>query len=79
MADRHQRRAEQDGAVLAEHAVGKETAEQRRQINEPGVKAINVGGEGLWAERPNEHFKTVFEHAIIFVLENKTSGEFGFD
>ena len=45
MADRHQRRADDDGAVLAEHAVGDEPAEERREIDEAGVEAIDVRGE----------------------------------
>ncbi len=51
MADRHQRGAENDGAALAEHAVGQQAAEDRREINEAGVEAVDLRGERLQIER----------------------------
>ena len=56
MADRHQRRAEQDGAMLAEHAVGEDAAEQGREIDEAGIEPVDVRGERLRAERPEHRF-----------------------
>jgi hypothetical protein len=54
MADGHQRSTQQDGAVLAEHAVGEQAAEHRREIDQPGIKSVDLGRERLHAERP-EH------------------------
>src|SRR6516164_4061896 len=39
MAERHQDRADEDGAALAKHAVGKKPAEDRREIDEPSIEA----------------------------------------
>ena len=63
MADRHQRRAEQDGAVLAEHAVGENAAEQRREIDEAGIEPVDVRGERLHVERPEDRFVELLERA----------------
>ncbi len=59
MADRHQRGAEDHGAALTEHVIGKPVSKQRGQVNKPGVKTVNLRCEGLHAERA-EH---AFEHA----------------
>ena len=59
MADRHQRGADDDGAVLAEPAVGDDAADQRREIDEAGIEPVDVGGERLRAEL-SEH---AVEHA----------------
>jgi hypothetical protein len=69
MADRHQRRAEQDGAMLAEHAVGENAAEHRREIDEAGIEAIDVRREWLHSERPEHRFiqlpeRTKPDHAV---------------
>ena len=61
MADRHQGGAEDDGAALAEHAVGEQAAEDRRQIDEPGVEAVDLRGEGLQVERSEHRFQRLFE------------------
>jgi len=53
MADRHQGGAEDDGASLAKHAVGKQPTEERRQINEAGIETVDLRSERLqieWAE-----------------------------
>ncbi len=63
MADRHQRRAEDDGAALAEHAVGQQAAEDRRQINEAGVEAVDLRGEWLRRQRAEDGFQGVPEWA----------------
>jgi hypothetical protein len=69
MADRHQRRAEQDGAMLAEHAVGENAAEDRREIDEAVIEAVDVRRERLHAERPEHRFiqlpeRTEPDHAL---------------
>ena len=63
MADRHQRGAEQDGAVLAEHAIGEQAAEHGREIDEPGVEPVDMRGERLDAERAEHRFEQVLERA----------------
>ena len=47
MAGRHRQRAEENGAAPAEQAVGEESAEDRREINDGGVGAEDGGGERL--------------------------------
>ena len=47
------RRADDDGAALAEQAVGKQAAEDRRQIHEAGVEAVDLRRQGLHASGPN--------------------------
>ncbi len=47
MADRHQRSAEHHGAALAQHTVGQHAADQRREIDERGIEAIDVRRERL--------------------------------
>jgi hypothetical protein len=51
MADRHQHRADHDGAALAERAVGKEAAEDRREINQSGIQSPDLRGQRLHIER----------------------------
>ena len=63
MADRHQRGAEDDGAALAEHAVGQQAAEDRREINEPGVEAVDLRGERLRRQRAEHEFQRAPERA----------------
>ncbi len=46
---------------MPEHAIRDDPAEHRREIDEAGVHAINVGGERLNIERPKQRFKDVFE------------------
>ena len=57
MADRHQRGAEHDGAMLSQHAVGEQPAEYGSEINEPGIETVDVGGEWLGAERTEHRFE----------------------
>ena len=64
MADRHQCRAEHHGPALAEHAVGEQAAEDRREIDEGGVKAVDMRGERLHAERPEQEFETALERRV---------------
>ena len=59
MADSHQRRADDHGAALTEHVIGKPASKDRGQVNKPGIQTINLRCEGLRAERA-EH---AFEHA----------------
>ncbi len=63
MAGRHQRGAENDGAALAEHAVGEQPAENRREINEPGIEAVDLRGQRLQGERPEYQFQHVLERS----------------
>ena len=60
MADRHQGRAEDHGAALAEHPVGQQPSGNRCEIDEAGVEAVDVRDEGLQRQRA-EH---VFQHAL---------------
>ncbi len=61
MADRHQNRADDDGAAPAEHAVGKKPAENRREINQPGIKAPDLRRQRLHVERAEHGFKRVLD------------------
>ena len=54
MAGRHQGGADHDGAALAEQAVGDEAAEERGEIDQPGVEAVDLRCEGLHAERAGD-------------------------
>ena len=51
--------AEDDGAALAEHAVGEEAAEDRREIHQAGVEAVDLRRERLHIERPEHDFECV--------------------
>ena len=42
MADCHEDRADDDGAALAEHAVGEKPAEYRREINQRRIEAVDL-------------------------------------
>ena len=57
MADRHQDRADDDGAALAEHAVGQKPAENRREIDQPGIKAPDLRRQRLHVERAEHTFE----------------------
>ena len=62
MADGHQRGADDDGAALAEHAVGEQAAEDRREINEAGIEAVDLRGEAAAdASGPKTSFQRVPE------------------
>ena len=61
MADRHQHRADDDGAALAEHAVGQQPAEDRREIDEPGIKAPDLRRQRLHVERAEDAFEPALE------------------
>src|SRR5579871_1950214 len=61
MAERHQERADDDGAAVSEHAVREKAAEYRREIDETGVKPIDVRREGLNAKRTERGFQNVLE------------------
>ena len=56
MADRHQRSADHHHAALAEHAVGEIAAEDRREIHEPGVEAVDLRRQRLDVERAEDRF-----------------------
>src|SRR5271166_4039656 len=57
MADRHEHAADQDGPPLAEHAVGKKPAEDRRAVRKPGIEPENLRGEWLRIEPPEHEFE----------------------
>ena len=59
MADRHQRRADDDGAALPEHAVGEVAADDRGEIDEAGVEPVDLRSERLDAERAEHRFEPV--------------------
>ncbi len=61
MADRHQHRADDDSAALAEHAVGQKPAEDRREIDEPGVKPPDLRRQRLHVERAEDAFQRALE------------------
>ena len=64
MADRHQEDAEDDDALLPEPAVRKPPAQERREKDEAGVKAVDQGGERLYVERAGEGLERGFDGAI---------------
>src|ERR1044071_1586044 len=47
MSRSHQRGANDDSSTLTKYSVGEETAQDGRQINQAGIKAIDVRGERL--------------------------------
>ncbi len=57
MADRHQDGADDDGAALADHAVGQEAAEDRREIDQRGIKAPDLRRQRLHVERAEDRFE----------------------
>ena len=61
MADGHQHRADQDRAALAEHAVGKQPAEDGREIDQGRIKAVDLRGEGLGVERAEHRLHAALE------------------
>ena len=61
MADRHQHRADHHGAALTEHAVGEQPAEDRRQIDQSCVKAVDLRRQWLHVERPEHRLQAVLE------------------
>ena len=61
MADGHEDRADDDGAALPEHPVGKKPAENRREIDERGVEAVDLRRKGLHVERTEDRFEHVLE------------------
>jgi len=61
MSERHQARADHDGAAVTEHAVGQKPAEYRRQIDEPGIEAVDLRGERLDVERPEGDLERALE------------------
>ena len=63
MPDRHEDGAEDDGAAAAQHAVGEEAAEDRRQVNERRVEAVDLRGERLHAERAEYGLEQAFQAA----------------
>ena len=63
MADGHQHAANDHRAALAEHAVGEQAAEDRREIGKAGVEAEQLRGERLHIERPEQRFEPPFDRA----------------
>src|SRR5690349_21461527 len=61
MSDRHQRGADDDGPALAQYAVGKQAAKDRCQIDQAGIKAIDVRGERLCRQRPENTLERALE------------------
>ena len=61
MAGGHERGAENDGAALAEQTVGEQAAEDRGEIDEAGVEAVDLRGERLHGERPEYRFQRAFK------------------
>ena len=61
VAKRHHRRAEEDRAVLAEHAVGEHAAEHGRKIDETGIESVDLRSERLHPERPEYRFEQIFK------------------
>ena len=57
MADRHEHAADDDGAALAEQAVGNQPAQDRREIGEPGVEPEQMRGERLRLEPAEQEFE----------------------
>ena len=54
MAEAHQHRAEDHGALRPKQSVGEQPAEQRREIDQPGIPAIDQRGESLIGHRATQ-------------------------
>ena len=65
MAERHRDRAQQDGPALAEHTIGDEPAQDRRQIDRRRVGPEDGGGERLAVEPAIEAPKLLEEGDIL--------------
>src|SRR4029077_9033206 len=61
MADRHEDRAEYYGPALSQDAIGDETAENRRQIDERRVEPVDLRRQGLQIERTEYRFECALE------------------
>jgi hypothetical protein len=61
MADRHQHRADDHGAALAEHAVGEKAAQHRGEIDQAGIEPVDLRGRGLDVERAEHRLEPVPE------------------
>ena len=61
MADRHEDRAEYYGAALSQDAIGEETAENRRQIDERRVEPVDLRRQGLQIERTEYRFERALD------------------
>jgi len=57
VADRHEHGPEDDRLALAEDPVGEHAAEERREVDEAGVQAVDLGGERLVLERAEHRFQ----------------------
>ena len=57
LSESHHCRAEKNRPAVAPEAVGKIAAEQRRQIHQPGVVAINLGGIFLGKRQALKHIE----------------------
>ena len=53
--------ADDHGAALAEHAVGKVAAEDRGEIDEAGIEPVDLRGRGLDVERAEHRLEPVLE------------------
>ncbi len=61
MADGHQHRADDDGVAPTKHTVGEQSAENRREINEPRIKAPDLRRQRLHVERTEHGFKRMLD------------------
>src|SRR4029079_15487865 len=57
MSGSHQRGADDDGPALAQHAVGKQAAQDRRQVDQAGIETVDVRGKRLRGQRPENAFE----------------------
>ena len=65
MADRHQQAADDDGAALAEHAVGEEAAEERGQVDERRCRGRRCcEASGCDVERAEHEFERALERGV---------------
>jgi hypothetical protein len=79
MAERHQGRADDHCAALAEHAIGDKPAEDRGEIDEPGIETPDLRGQRLHVERAEYRFQCALErekadHAAGMVRKQQILG-----
>ncbi len=63
MADRHQDGAEDHRAALADYPVREHPSEEGGQVDERGVEPVDLRGERLWRERPEDRLEPAFNEA----------------
>ena len=75
MADRHQRGADHDGAALAEHAVGEQAADDRREIDERRCRGRRSARRAAaMPSGPNRHSSALLQRGEADARSRARSG-----